>query len=80
MATKTISIKEDAYQRLVAAKRGNESFTQVVLRAVWPEQTITGREFLKRMEVEGSTFLGQELDAIDLHKASDVPPVDKWQE
>lgn len=32
MATKTISITEDAYERLAALKKGNESFSEVIGR------------------------------------------------
>jgi predicted CopG family antitoxin len=32
MATKTISITEEAYERLKSKKKGNESFTEVILR------------------------------------------------
>lgn len=30
MATKTISITEDAYERLAALKKGNESFSEII--------------------------------------------------
>ena len=41
MATKTISLKLDAYEKLRAARRQpTESFSQVILRARWPEETI----------------------------------------
>ena len=42
MATKTVSITVDAYDKLRRARRyPTESFTQVILRATWPEDTIT---------------------------------------
>jgi predicted CopG family antitoxin len=44
MGTKTVSLKDEAYNRLKSARRyPGESFSEVVLRATWPEDTITGR-------------------------------------
>jgi hypothetical protein len=79
MPTKTISLKIEAYERLKAAKRyESESFSDVVLRATWPEQAITAGEWLSRCRERGPTFLVEELDKIDELKESDRPPVDKW--
>jgi len=45
MSTKTISVKIEAYERLRAARRyPDESFSEVVLRARWPEDTVTAGE------------------------------------
>jgi hypothetical protein len=45
MATKTITLELDAYEKLRRAKRRpSESFSQVVRRAVFPEQPLTGAE------------------------------------
>lgn len=38
MATKTITITEDAYERLKAHKRADESFTETILRLTNQEQ------------------------------------------
>jgi predicted CopG family antitoxin len=47
MGTKTISLKREAYDRLRAARRfPTESFSEVVLRATWPEDTVSARELL----------------------------------
>ena len=47
MGTKTVSLKDEAYGRLRAARRyPDESFSEVVLRATWPEDTITARGLL----------------------------------
>jgi hypothetical protein len=79
MATKTISLKVEAYERLKAAKRyENESFSDVVLRATWPESTVNAGDWLSLCRESGPTFTTQELDRIDELKRSDNPPEDKW--
>jgi predicted CopG family antitoxin len=79
MATKTISLKIEAYERLRAAKRHEgESFSDVVLRATWPELPIRAGEWLSICRERGPTFRLEELDRIDELKRSDQPPEDKW--
>lgn len=58
MATKTLSISDDAYQRLRSLKLEHESFSQVI-------QRLTGRQDLLRY----AGVLGAEL-ATDLAAAS----------
>jgi hypothetical protein len=80
MATKTISLHLDAYERLRAARRNpRESFSQVILRARWPEQTITAGALLERLREHGPHFSAEELDRIDRLDAEDRPPEDKWR-
>jgi len=79
MATKTISLQLDAYEKLRAAKRRrSESFSQVILRARWPEETITAGELLQACRAQGGSYSAEELDRIDDLKAGDAPPEDKW--
>ena len=79
MSTKTISLRLDAYERLRAARRSEEeSFTQVVLRARWPEPTITGSELLTWLDSAGAAFSEEELDRIDETKRLQEPPEEKW--
>ena len=64
MATKTISLELDAYERLRKARRTpSESFSSVVRRAVFPGTPCTAGEILeivrRRME-EGKTLLSAE--------------------
>jgi predicted CopG family antitoxin len=79
MPTKTISLRIDAYERLRRARRRpDESFTEVVLRAEWPDRGMTARELRAVYEVEGPLFDDETLDRIEEAKALDRPPRDKW--
>ena len=42
MASKTISLAQDAYEKLKTAKRKNESFSQVVRRLKFDDEVTTG--------------------------------------
>ena len=79
MSVKTISLKIEAYERLRAARRyPTESFSAVVLRAGWPEDTITARQLLDLRRERTRCFTDEELDRIDAVKRRDTPPEDKW--
>jgi Putative antitoxin len=79
MSTKTISLKLEAYERLRAARRyPGESFSEIVLRATWPEDTITARELISLSRDARRHFTNEELDRIDALKRRDAPPEDKW--
>ncbi len=79
MATKTISLRLDAYERLRAARRSDdESFTQVILRAQWPEPALSGADLLARLQSKGATFAEEALQEIDKAKIEQTPPDDKW--
>ena len=81
MATKTISLKVEAYNRLSAARRyRDESFSEVVMRATWPEDTITGRALLDLLGRRRVHLRAEELDRIEELKQHDLPPEDKWAE
>jgi hypothetical protein len=79
MGTKTISLKDEAYSRLKAARRyPDESFSEVVLRATWPEDTITAKALLALLGPRWNHLRADELDRTDAFKQRDQPPEDKW--
>jgi len=79
MATKTISLKEEAYNRLREARRyPTESFSEVVLRATWPEDTTTARALLDAYRAGRPHLSSDELDRVEALKRRDAPPEDKW--
>jgi predicted CopG family antitoxin len=82
MAVKTVSLKTEAYERLKSARRyPTESFSEVVLRATWPEDTITGAELLRFYRSGKRFFTDEDLDAIEEAKrVMNQPPEDKWRQ
>ena len=81
VATKTISLKDEAYERLRSARRyPTESFSEVVLRATWAGDTVTAGALLVLRRGKPSLLLEDELDKIDALKTRDLPPEDKWAE
>lgn len=79
MSTKTISLREEAYERLRRAKRDStESFSEVVMRARWDTEPVTARALLKLVRERGPLYGEAELDAIEAVTRSDLPPADKW--
>jgi len=78
MSIKTISLKKEAYDRLRAARRyPTESFSEVVLRATWAEDTVTAKALLERHK-KGRFLSADELDRIQALKERDRAPEDKW--
>ena len=79
MATKTISLRVEAYEKLRRARtHASESFSDVVMRARWDEQTVTGGELLTLVRERGPLYACDELDVIDDMKSTGNAPADKW--
>jgi hypothetical protein len=79
MATKTISLKLEAWERLRRARRSpDESFSEVVMRAQWPEVGITAGELRALYIKEGSRLPTEGLARIEEAAGRDQAPKDKW--
>ena len=76
MATKTISVDEEAYLWLVRAKQDRrESFSAVIKRARWDRGKRRCGDLLARAS---GHVPAEVLDALDRAQAEDLPPNDPW--
>jgi hypothetical protein len=79
MSTKTISLRLEAYRRLrQARRRPGESFSDVIMRAEWPDLGMTAGALLRLYESEGPFLSEMALTRIEEASAADAPPEDKW--
>jgi len=78
MATKTITLELDAYEKLRQAKRSGESFTEVVRRAVWVNPPLTGRTLREYLRNGGSGISEKYLEAVESAAAEDPIPDNPW--
>jgi hypothetical protein len=80
MGTKTISLRDEAYERLRSARRTpTESFSDVVMRAVWPDAPLSAGEYLQLVRDRGARCTPAQLDRIEEVTEADRPPEDKWR-
>lgn len=79
MPSKTISLSLEAYERLNRHRRGpDDSFSRIVMRARWEEDTITAGELLKSWEMRPALYDLPDLDRIEAAKAAEPEAIDKW--
>ncbi len=78
MATKTLSVDLEAYERLSRArKHPKESFSQVIRRAIWADNAKSGRRILELMATtEPATE--DVIARLEAAQANDLPPDDPW--
>lgn len=78
MATKTLSVDLEAYERLSRARRHpRESFSQVIRRAIWADQAKSGRRILELMTTtEPATE--DVITRLEAAQTNDLPPDDPW--
>lgn len=78
MATKTISIDIEAYERLRAARSSpGESFSRVIKRAHWRNEGRTAGALLAAL-ADLPTAPAEVLDRLDAAQHMDLPPDDPW--
>lgn len=78
MPSKTITLEIDAYEKLRSAKRGGESFTEVVRRAVIPDAAPTGKTLREHYRSGGGKVSDEYLDAVEKASSIDTIPDDPW--
>jgi hypothetical protein len=69
MSAKSVSLTLEAYERLRTARRWpGESLSAVILRARWPEGTVTARRLLELRRSSTIRLTEDEFDFIDALK------------
>lgn len=76
--TKTITLEIDAYEKLRIAKRGGESFTEVVRRAVIPDEAPTGKALREFYRSGGAKVSDAYLESVERAASHDPIPDDPW--
>ena len=65
VATKTITLEIDAYEKLRAAKKPGESFSEVIRRATFAEAPLIAGDLLAYIRSGGSGVSETYLDAVE---------------
>lgn len=78
MATKTITLELDAYEKLRAAKKAGESFSEVVRRAAFADAPLTGATLRAYYRSGGSGVGEAYLGSVDEASEHDPVPDDPW--
>jgi len=78
MATKTISLETDAYDRLRAAKRAGESFSEVVRRASFEDAPLTASRLREYLKSRCSGAAERYLNSVEEAEKNDTHPDDPW--
>lgn len=80
MATKTISIDIEAYEKLRRARRSpRESFSMVIKRAEWPTPPRTAGAVLEAL-AELAPLEAEVIDRLEAAQRADRPPEDSWRD
>lgn len=78
MATRTITLELDAYEKLCGAKKAGESFSEVVRRASFSGAPLTGETLRAYLRAGGSGVSEDYLDSVEEAAKHDPPPDNSW--